>query len=155
MLSASQKMVGLGLLAIFFITIDRWFKAVAWQALDQQSLEITSWLKIKLQLNSGVAFSLPWSAAFNFIIALLIISLIVAWLRFKKQGQWLSAGWLLFVILGATSNLYDRFKYGAVIDYLDLKYFSVFNLADVLICLGALGFIWLERRRTIKKQSVA
>jgi len=44
------------------------------------------------------------------------------------------AYWL--VILGAGSNLLDRFKYGAVIDFIDFKIWPVFNLADVMIVVG-------------------
>ena len=43
---------------------------------------------------------------------------------------------LFAIIMGAASNLFDRLKYGYVIDYLDLKYFTVFNLADAMIIFG-------------------
>jgi signal peptidase II len=37
---------------------------------------------------------------------------------------------------GATSNLIDRFRHGAVIDFIDLGFWPVFNLADVAIVFG-------------------
>ena len=37
---------------------------------------------------------------------------------------------------GATSNLLDRLRRGAVIDYIDVGFWPVFNLADAAIVLG-------------------
>ena len=50
---------------------------------------------------------------------------------------------LFFTILGASSNFYDRLKYGFVVDYLDLKYFTVFNVADAMISLSVLFMAYL------------
>jgi len=49
---------------------------------------------------------------------------------------------LALMILGAISNIVDRFSHGFVVDYLLLRYFTVFNLADVMICLGAIILIY-------------
>ena len=46
---------------------------------------------------------------------------------------------------GATSNLYDRVRHGAVIDFLDVGWWPVFNLADVAITLGAIAALWFIR----------
>jgi signal peptidase II len=46
---------------------------------------------------------------------------------------------------GAASNLYDRLRRGAVIDFLDLGVWPVFNLADVAITAGAVAALWLVR----------
>jgi signal peptidase II len=48
----------------------------------------------------------------------------------------MNSGLLLFIIFGAISNLVDRLKFGYVIDYIDIKYFTVFNLADIMIVVG-------------------
>ena len=39
---------------------------------------------------------------------------------------------------GAASNLLDRFWRGAIVDFIDVGFWPVFNLADVAICVGAL-----------------
>jgi signal peptidase II len=38
---------------------------------------------------------------------------------------------------GAIGNLIDRLRVGAVIDYVDLSVWPVFNLADVAVTVGA------------------
>jgi signal peptidase II len=49
---------------------------------------------------------------------------------------------LTILIIGAILNFTDRIKFGYVIDYFSLKYFTVFNLADVMIC-GAVFYIFI------------
>jgi len=46
---------------------------------------------------------------------------------------------------GAASNLYDRLRRGAVIDFLDVGWWPVFNLADVAITLGTITALWFLR----------
>jgi signal peptidase II len=60
---------------------------------------------------------------------------------------------LTFIIFGAISNILDRLIYGYVIDYLELKYFTVFNLADVMISGGAI--ILLTKTIKLNKKTAA
>ena len=43
---------------------------------------------------------------------------------------------LMFIFSGAFSNAIDRVLFGCVIDFIDFKFWPVFNLADVFIALG-------------------
>lgn len=52
-----------------------------------------------------------------------------------------SAFCMMLIALGAISNLIDRMIYGFVIDYFDVRFFSVLNLADIMITLGVMIFI--------------
>jgi lipoprotein signal peptidase len=45
-------------------------------------------------------------------------------------------------IAGAGSNLYDRLRRGAIVDFIDVGWWPVFNLADVAITLGVPAAIW-------------
>ena len=88
------------------------------------------------------AFSLPFSGWF-FILAiivavlLLLYNLVVAVKKHDVEKVFL----LSMILLGATSNLYDRARYGFVIDYIHFWKISVFNIADVLIFCGAIFMI--------------
>jgi signal peptidase II len=41
------------------------------------------------------------------------------------------------LLAGAAGNLIDRLAYGYVVDFLDLGWFPVFNLADAAVVVGA------------------
>ncbi|MFA5777641.1 MAG: signal peptidase II [Parcubacteria group bacterium] len=43
---------------------------------------------------------------------------------------------LVFILSGAISNIIDRIRYGCVIDFINLNFWPVFNLADIFIVLG-------------------
>ena len=42
---------------------------------------------------------------------------------------------------GATGNLLDRLRHGAVVDFIDLRCWPVFNLADVAIVVGVAAVV--------------
>jgi signal peptidase II len=46
------------------------------------------------------------------------------------------------VLGGAVGNAYDRVVSGSVTDFIDLRFWPVFNLADSCIVVGALILIW-------------
>jgi len=41
------------------------------------------------------------------------------------------------VVGGAAGNLIDRIRLGSVIDFIDLRVWPVFNVADIAVCVGA------------------
>lgn len=106
--------------------------------------------------NTGVAFSMfsGGGLAVSVATALLIAGLI-AWLLVKddqprgmRTGLWMMVG-------GGMGNLYDRIVYGSVTDFIEPLFvrFAVFNLADVLICVGAAVaflFAFLDERKKEK-----
>ena len=48
---------------------------------------------------------------------------------------------LLLIFSGAIGNLIDRITFGCVIDFIDLRIWPVFNLADSFITIGAILII--------------
>jgi len=128
---------------IFFIILDRFFKTLAMNFLAVPFNLLGNFFSFSFSGNYNIAFSLPITGIFlNFIIILIILGLVYNLLYNYKTGKKPDAFLLLMVIMGAISNLVDRLKYGFVIDYFDLKYFTVFNLADMMIVLGAAGLAY-------------
>lgn len=93
-------------------------------------------LELQLTANSGAAFSLfSGSSTALAVVSLLVAAAVVVWLqRQRRLGLWraLASGLLLG---GATGNGIDRWRLGAVVDFLALIpiHFPIFNLADVAI----------------------
>lgn len=48
---------------------------------------------------------------------------------------------LVLIIAGATQNLIDRLLFGCVVDFIPFFNYSIFNLGDIAITLGALSLI--------------
>lgn len=127
-------------------------------AVDQGSkLAVTSYLSpyrpvpvidhlfyLTLARNPGGAFGLLQSQGPLVMIITVVISLgLLGILLFAKlRDGWLRAG-LALIAGGALGNLLDRVRLGYVIDFLDLRVWPVFNLADVAIVLGT-GLIILN-----------
>ncbi len=87
--------------------------------------------------NSGIAFGL-FASATSIVIVLAAVA--VAWmlLFFARSGSRhpvLPVG-LGLVIGGSASNLVDRIRLGHVTDFLDVRFWPAFNLADTFIVVG-------------------
>jgi signal peptidase II len=135
-------------LAVLLLLIDRLLKTFIWFNQDFEYKIIGEYFKISFALNPYIAFSLPLSGyILVLIIILILILLILTFLKLYKTADYHSAGLFLLVFIGASSNLFDRLKYSAVIDYFDLKYFTVFNLADSMIVVSAFILLIVFSRR--------
>jgi len=128
--------------AIFFVVLDRFFKSLALK-LSGGELEILSnWLRFAFVKNYNIALSLPLHGTLIMFLAVTLTMLVAYYfLLFIKKEDVIGAFCMLLIALGAISNLVDRILYGFVIDYFDIKFFSVLNLADVMITTGVFIFI--------------
>lgn len=103
---------------------------------------IDKFVYITVVLNTGTAFGFLQDKA-NFLIYLTLILILFFLFIFKKEEKknitFLIATGLIFG--GAISNLIDRIMLGAVVDYIDLRFWPVFNLSDSCITVGAIILI--------------
>ena len=97
-------------------------------------------ISLQLHYNTGAAFSLGAGLPSSVIVAVTAVITtgvaVYAWRATATAGPVMLAG-LAAVLAGAVANLADRARDGRVTDYLHTGWFPTFNLADVLICLGA------------------
>ena len=118
----------------------------------ENSLEIyiNSYLNLYLIWNKGIAFGLfsfDESFVYNFItILILVILLIILILIFKSETY--KSYFYTIILGGALGNLFDRFYYSAVPDFIDLHinnfHWFIFNIADIFITLGVICLIYVE-----------
>ena len=104
--------------------------------------------------NSGIAFGL-FSSATSVVTALTAIA--VAWMLvfFARSGARhpILPVALGLLIGGSASNLIDRLRLGHVTDFIDLRFWPAFNLADSFIVLGVLvllGALLLPQRTAVR-----
>ena len=130
--------LGLGAVAAAALAADQLTKHLVSSrlALDEQ-VGVVGPLSIHHVQNSGIAFGLFASAT---PVVIVLTGLAVAWMVafFARSGARhpvlpVSLG---LVIGGSVSNLVDRVRLGHVTDFLDLRFWPAFNLADSFIVVG-------------------
>jgi signal peptidase II len=137
--------------------LDRWTKLLVVERLPfGGGLEKTSWLSIVHWQNKGGLFGLmaQLDAAryFFLLIPLVIIAGLAYYLIRMRLAVWSRVA-LTFVLAGAIGNMYDRFFYGFVVDFIDVHWgahhWPAFNVADMSITFG-IG-LWLVAQLFLKE----
>ena len=104
-------------------------------ALDDE-IEIVGPFSIHHVQNSGIAFGLfPDATAAVIAITSVAVGWMLVFLPGRVRHPVLPVA-LGLLIGGSVSNLVDRVRLGHVTDFLDLRYWLAFNLADVCIVVG-------------------
>jgi signal peptidase II len=83
--------------------------------------------------NTGAGFSILQNM--NFLLIIISIVVLGAVIYFHKQIPRFS---LITIVAGIFGNLVDRIFYGSVIDFINFKFWPIFNIADSLIFVGAI-----------------
>jgi signal peptidase II len=117
-----------------------------------RTIHILGSLRLALNYNSGMAFSR--ARGFGPVIGtvgLVVVVVLIAGLR--QAGSRASSLALGLVAGGAVGNILDRlfrsdsgFLRGEVIDFVDLQWWPVFNVADAAIVIGGLAMVLLAWR---------
>jgi signal peptidase II len=139
--------------AVFVYAADQLSKAWAVDTLDTRVIDVVGSLRFKLALNHGAAFSL--SQGRGALISLLALAVVGVLLRSGRHAtRPLAAIALGLVLGGALGNLSDRafragegFLGGGVVDFIDLQWWPIFNVADMGVVCGAFLLIlasWRE-----------
>ena len=100
--------------------------------------------------NTGAAFGLfsdspsAWKTALLIVVSSLLLAMVVDVMWRNQQLRWETGAGLALILGGALSNLFDRIRFGRVLDFVDVYFrtyhWYTFNLADSAIVVGA-GFL--------------
>lgn len=89
--------------------------------------------------NSGAAFGILRARGLVFaLVAILVSAGIVIYYRRVAESPLIVRIALGLILGGALGNLLDRVRLGYVVDFIDLRWWPVFNLADSSIVVGVL-----------------
>ena len=143
------------MVALGVLLLDQLTKAWALQQLPSGRVApfLPGLLQLRRVANSGAAFSLMTGNSLALGVVSAMVALAVAgWLLWRPpRGFWLLLAASL-VLAGALGNGLDRWRLGAVVDFLELVpiHFPIFNLADVAINAAVACFLldaWQQRPR--------
>jgi signal peptidase II len=97
-------------------------------------------LGLNVVYNPGIAFSLPLGGNLAIFTSLSIVLLLFFYFfKYTRRNFHARIGFGM-VIGGALGNVFDRISYGSVIDFIQIYWYPVFNVADIFI---TAGFLWI------------
>ena len=127
---------------VSLVAIDQLTKhwAVTW--LGDDIIEVVWTLQFNLAFNNGMAFGQGQGLGpvIAVVATLVIVYLLVS---LRDQTSRISTIGMGLLIGGAAGNLIDRlfrgdaWLNGAVVDFIDLQWFPIFNIADIAVNVGA------------------
>ncbi len=136
--------VRVAVVAAATVVADQAVKALVRSTIDRtEEIDLILGIHLVNVRNRGIAFGmLSGGGALLVIFAVAALAaLLVFFLRHRERPLvWLPTGLL---IGGATGNLIDRTREGAVTDFFDLPYWPAFNVADVAITFGVLTLLYV------------
>jgi signal peptidase II len=122
----------------------------------------------EIYINSFVNFSLAWNNGIGFgilqiehTVLYIIISVIITAINLMliywmlSSSNYLESIFVSIILGGSLGNLFDRYYYSSVPDFIDLHYESfhwfTFNIADIFITIGIIGLVIIDLFKIKKK----
>jgi signal peptidase II len=134
--------------AVLVVALDQITKTLAVRRLSDGAVDLFWTLRLNLSFNSGAAFGLGRGVGPVVLGAGVVMVVVLAVVGRIAVTRLLAAVALGLLMGGALGNLADRLfrdNGGAVIDFIDLQWWPIFNVADVAITFGA-GLLVLASR---------
>lgn len=123
------------LLVLFLVTLDQISKFYFFN----KNLRIFRYFYLNFVANTGTVFGFIKDV--NLLMIIFSFFVIGFLFYYYAKNRKLRFG-LDFVLAGAFGNLFDRIFMGYVVDFIDLKIWPVFNLADMFIVFGMIILLW-------------
>ena len=137
----NSLILGLG---VVVVALDQWTKSWVRANLPEgTSLDAPAWLSpyatITHTYNTGVAFGMFQNKGNLFAyVTVAVVLAIVLYYRRLATSNWLLSVALGLQLGGAIGNLIDRVARGYVTDFVNVRFFAVFNVADSALVVGAI-----------------
>jgi signal peptidase II len=144
---AARPFHWLGLLAVSLAAVvaDQLTKQIVISQLPLgESVHVGGPLYIHHVTNPGIAFGLfsSWASVVTIVTACAVGWMLIYFAKAGARHPVLPVA-LGLLIGGSLSNLIDRLRLGHVTDFLDLRFWPAFNLADTFIVVGV-GLLFLS-----------
>jgi signal peptidase II len=139
-------------IAVVVFVADQVTKAVVEDSIPEHTTVpvLPHFLNLIHTRNAGAAFGLfsdspaPWKTVLLIVVSSLLLAMVIALMWRNQQLRWETGVGFALILGGALSNLFDRIRFGRVVDFLDVYcrsyHWPTFNLADSAIVVGA-GFL--------------
>jgi signal peptidase II len=131
-------------IAFLVLALDRLTKIFVLNNMFQgQSVKVIPGVfHFTLVLNTGAAFGILKDQRAVFIaLSVIVVAFIILYTLRRKTRDTLLSVSLGLILGGALGNMIDRIWFGHVIDFLDLRIWPVFNVADSCITIGTVILI--------------
>ena len=139
------------LIAVFVVLLDQLTKFLIISSKSNLPFEVASGIGITYTSNTGIAFGLFQG---NNLLLIVLSSAVVALIlryRSKLENNFEKVAAAL-ILAGTIGNLIDRITRGSVVDYIYVKGFPTFNLADTALTFGAMLIIFAYLKDKFKQQ---
>ncbi len=136
------------ILTIFTDQLSKYLSYITLKGNDPTVI-IENFFQLNYVQNYGAAWGILQNQRYFFIgLTILVVLLLGAYAKTNKNLSKLTVTSIALIIGGAVGNLIDRIKMGHVIDFLDIKFgslydFPVFNFADSFIVIGTFLMMYL------------
>ena len=157
----NKKKIYLFVFILILFSVDRISKILILKNFSNNSLS-------EIYLNSFLNFSLVWNSGIGFgilqiepnifysiisIIITIINLILIYWML--TSPNYLESIFISIILGGSLGNLFDRYYYSSVPDFIDFHYESfhwfTFNIADIFITTGIIGLIIIDLFKIKKK----
>ena len=134
MASKKALIIGSGIFLVGLI-LDQLTKFFALQLTVPRDVGFFS---LTLTYNTGSLFSLFAQASFANTMFIIITFLVLGTLLYVLRKEQHYYPYLAMILAGGIGNLIDRFRFGAVVDFINLGWWPIFNIADALLVCGVI-----------------
>jgi signal peptidase II len=161
MIPSARSLRGPLTIAAAVVAVDQVTKHWALQALTSgRTVDVVGSLRFKLAFNRGMAFSqgTGFGPIIGAVALLVIVGLLISIGRSTSRVYPIAVG---MIIGGAVGNLIDRlfrgpgWLRGAVVDFIDVQFWPIFNVADIAVTVGGVTLLLSSLRRPQDRPSPA